>query len=456
MSIGAAALSVAVAGVVVMPQLVSADEGDTNTNGSNSAPRQAGGDNADVDLRTGAVFVMSNNEDANEVVAFARAEDGTLTEVGRFPTGGKGSGSFEDSANALVLGSAAGEASPNQLTDKARLLFVPNAGSSTISVFTVNADGIELVEETPSGGQKPVSLTVNDGLLYVLNSGETDNRLFTEGTNTLENCTTGSRPEITGFNVSTDGRLTPVENSTRTLSGRAKSGCAQVSFSADGTTLMVTERLAELPAHERSEVEDDEGAIVMFQVLQDGTTGRKQVVDSTGRGPFGFNVAKSGNVLVTEQFGGFFNEGASALSAYKGDGEGGFESISDAVFNKQTDTCWVVVNDQETVAWASSPFGNGTISSFSLEDGVPELIHESASAKDGKDSENDNVAVGATDLALSGDSQYLYQLNSFEGALNVFRTSSDGSLEFVEDHQIFELETFGEGGEGDPMGLAAI
>lgn len=459
--ISAAALSVAAAAVVVMPTLVYADEGDNGTDTAASAPREAdggtgGGAAKDADLRTGGVFMMSNNDEANEVVAFARADDGRLTEVGRYPTGGKGSGSFEDSANALVLGSATGEASPNQLTDQARLLFVPNAGSSTISVFEVNADGLELVEETPSNGQKPVSLTVNNGLLYVLNSGETDNRLFTDGTNALENCTSGSRPEITGFQVSTEGRLTPVPNSTRGLSGQAKSGCAQVSFSADGTTLLVTERLAKLPAHGRSEVKDDEGAMVMFQVLQNGTTGRKQVVDSTGRGPFGFSVAQSGNVLVTEQFGGFANENASAISAYRGNAEGGFETTSEAVFNKQTDTCWVVVNGTETLAWATSPFGGGTISSFTLKDGVPKLMHESASAADGKNRENDNVAMGATDLALSGSGEFLYSLNSFEGKLNVYRTNADGSLKFIEDHRVFELKTFGMGGEGDPMGLAAI
>jgi hypothetical protein len=91
-----------------------------------------------------------------------------------------------------------------------------------------------------------------------------------------------------------------------------------------------------------------------------------------------------------------------------------------------------------------------------MKDGVPKLMHEAASASDGKNRENDNVAMGATDLALSGNGEFLYQLNSFEGALNVFRTNADGSLKFIEDHRVFELKTFGEGGEGDPMGLVAI
>ncbi|MFF0173338.1 lactonase family protein [Micromonospora profundi] len=451
LAVTAVFLSAALAGLITMPHVVNADEG---TDAAATDTRKAA--KGKTDLRKGAVFLMSNAEDGNEVVAFSRASDGKLTEVERFPTGGTGSGSFEDSANALVVGSAEGEASPNMLIDQRRLLFVPNAGSSTISVFQINADSLELVEEVPSGGQKPVSLTVNNGLLYVLNSGETANHLFDEDTNVLENCTSGARPEITGFSVSSGGELTPVKNSTRQLSGQAHSGCAQVSFSADGRSLLVTERLAKLPAHADSEVDDDEGTVVTFQVRQDGTPGRKRVQDATGRGPFGFAVTRSGTVLTTEQFGGFANDNASAVASYTFDENGGLEASSESVFNKQTDTCWVVVNGDESLAYASSPFGDGTISSFSVTDGVPKLLHESASAEDGKDRKNDHVPTGATDLALSSDSRYLYQLNSFEGTLTVFKANQDGSLAYVEDHRVFDLEVFGEGGEGDPMGIAVI
>ena len=40
----------------------------------------------------GAVFVMTNNVDKNEVMAYRRASDGTLQEGARFATGGRGSG----------------------------------------------------------------------------------------------------------------------------------------------------------------------------------------------------------------------------------------------------------------------------------------------------------------------------------------------------------------------------
>lgn len=87
-----------------------------------------------VDSTAGAVFTMSNAREGNAVVAFSRAPDGTLTEVGRFPTGGTGSGSFEDSSNSMILGNAQGESLPNNLIAASKPLFVTNAGSNSLTV----------------------------------------------------------------------------------------------------------------------------------------------------------------------------------------------------------------------------------------------------------------------------------------------------------------------------------
>src|SRR5918999_6080359 len=115
----------------------------------NAAP----GGGSEFDLRNGSVFLQSNDPTNNEVVAFSRSENGKLREVGRYETGGVGSGSFEDTSNGLVLGSPSGEASPQHNLDSAQLLFVTNAGSNTVSVFRVNADNLELVDTIASGGE---------------------------------------------------------------------------------------------------------------------------------------------------------------------------------------------------------------------------------------------------------------------------------------------------------------
>jgi hypothetical protein len=217
---------------------------------------------------------MSNDPRRNTVVAFNRDAGGKLRPAGTYATGGTGSGAFEDAANGVVLGDARGEAAPNNLTDATQLLFVVNAGSNSISVFRVNQDdaangkkdALELLTVQPSGGEKPVSLTVNRGLLYVLHSGET-----VDGEIATPNCTTGNLPSITGFRVSPSGQLAPIPNSTRRLSGDPHSGCAQVSFSPDGRVLVVTERLAQ--DEEPTGPAGDEGVIDTYVVNADGTPG---------------------------------------------------------------------------------------------------------------------------------------------------------------------------------------
>ena len=144
-----------------------------------------------VDLTKGAVFLQSNIREGNQVVAYARHANGTLTKVGTFPTGGGGSGSFEDSSDGLILASPQAQAAPENLGGKPEFLFAVDAGTSDIAVFKVEPTKLQLVGDYPSNGQTPVSLTVSHGVLYVLNSGKYDNREFDQVGNALENCASG-------------------------------------------------------------------------------------------------------------------------------------------------------------------------------------------------------------------------------------------------------------------------
>ncbi|MFB9313802.1 lactonase family protein [Nocardioides plantarum] len=428
---------------LVLASTAAQDTAATNAaNDANGPPRGV------VDLRAGSVFLQSNDALANEVVAFGRDSRGRLTEVGRFPTGGAGSGSFEDSAQGIVLGTEEGETSPTQIVDDARLLFVVNAGTADITVFRVDADRLERLSVTPTGGARPVSLTVRNGMLYVLNSGEVDRRLFLGGGAALENCAHGGKPSITGFRVSAEGVLTPIPDSTRSLSEQAESGCAQVSFSPDGETLVVTERVASVD-------EGTVGALVSYDVEDDGTLGDKTVSAPTGNGPFGFTFTPQGLLLSTEQNGGYANPGGGGAAVYDVDG-GQLSPLGETVGNNQTDTCWIVVTHDQRFAFTSSPFEGGAISTYSLSSGgALTLAHPSATAKDGVDVIDNVVTNGVTDLALSQDSRFLYQLNSFEGLLYSFRVESDGRLTHLGTEKVFDLAVFGAGGQGAPFGIAA-
>src|SRR5437762_2363263 len=168
-------------------------------------------------FQAGAVYVLTNQVD-NAVAVFGRDAFGMLTPAGEFSTGGagdpvpQGTDPATDplaSQGALILGD-------NQF------LFAVNAGSNQISVLRVGRNELTMVDLVDSGGIRPISLALHEDLLYVLNEGGT--------------------PNITGFTVGDDGALTPLADSTQPLIGGTSADPAEVSFNADGTLLVVTEK----------------------------------------------------------------------------------------------------------------------------------------------------------------------------------------------------------------------
>jgi 6-phosphogluconolactonase len=419
---------------------------------SPDASANSGSAAAVANLRQGGVFLNTNNAAANEVIALVRGPDGALSEVGRYRTGGTGSATGEDIANGMVLGSANGESSPIHTVDDTTLLFVANAGSDTISVFRVRPDRLELVSEVPSGGEKPVSLTVSHGLLYVLNSGEFDDRLVVGPNTLLENCTTGQLPSVTGFRVDPDGALTQIPSSTRLLTGTRESGCAQVSFTPDGHTLVVSERIA----GKRNKAGIGKGAFVTFQVRQDGTLGTRNVVEPTGSGPFGFTFANDGTLLSTEQYGAM--DGLGHVTSYTVNDDGTMTPNQKSIPNGQSDTCWIVLTEDQKLAFSSGPAGGGAITSYRVaKDGTLDVLHPVASAPDGKtaDASADHTPNGIIDLTLSRDSKYLYVVGAIDGAIYTFQVEGSGMLSYVGKTHLVDITPFEQGGEGVPLGIAA-
>src|SRR6202021_1841703 len=108
-----------------------------------------------------AVFVMTNNADANQVVAFQRDPNGTLEDPRSYGTDGRGSGGTVDplaSQGSLTL-------SPH-----GAWLFAANAGSGSVSVFRVNGAQLELTDRVATEGSEPNSVAQFGSLVYVLNT----------------------------------------------------------------------------------------------------------------------------------------------------------------------------------------------------------------------------------------------------------------------------------------------
>jgi len=349
-----------------------------------------------ADLRPGAVFGMSNDPQQNAVEAFSRDSDGRLSPAGSFPTGGTGTGLIEDSANGMVLANRSGESSPNNLQGTARFLFVTNGGSDSISVFRVEPDGLELVDVEASNGDRPTSVTVSKGAVYVMNSGG----FMCSGAM--------DPPNITGFRVDNDGELTPIPGSRRQLSGAPLFGCNQVSFDKTGENVIVTQQQADV--------------IDTFRRNPDDTLTGPRPQQSTGNGPFGFAFTQRNQLVTTENFGAVPGQGGAA--AYDIEKDGTLRPTSPTVRNGQSDTCWVVITDDNKYAYTASFGDDGAISSYRVRpDGNLELMNP----------QEDTTGSGTADSTLSGDSKYLYVRNSNRNTITAFEVESDGSLTRIQE-----------------------
>lgn len=327
----------------------------------------------------GAVYILTNNVANNEVDVFNRSADGTLAPGGSFSTGGLGSGGPTGSTGALVLGAQ----SPANLSGSNRYLFAVNPGSDSISVLAVQNDGLVLLDQQPSGGRMPISLTVRKNLLYVLNSGSSN---------------------ISGFTVGAQGELTPLPGSTRPISGGAAAVPAQIQFDPKGELLVVTER--------------NTGIIDTYLIDKDGLPGGPILNRSNGDEPFGFAFTQRGQLIVTEAHRGIALQGAA--SSYNVAANGTLQVISPSVRNTQSDTCWIVITDNDRYAYVAN-LDAGTVSSYRVApDGTLSLL-EPIAASTGPGS-------APVDEALSNNSRYYYAHSAANGLISSYQVQPDGTL----------------------------
>ncbi|MDX6706407.1 MAG: hypothetical protein QOF69_2754 [Solirubrobacteraceae bacterium] len=344
-----------------------------------------------ADKAPGALYVMSNQATGNSVTVFARAADGTLTQGKTFPTGGLGGGSVTDSNDPLnSQGSLI-------LSKDHRFLFAVNAGSNDVSVLAVEDDTLIAVDRVASGGTFPVSVTVRDDLLYVLNRSD--------GT---------GHSNVTGFTVGADGKLTAL-GSTQELVGGDGARPAQVSFSPDGTQLVVTERLNNL--------------IDVLPLDHNGRAGAPIKTDSNGPGPFGFTFAGN-DVLIVSQL------GNSATSSYRLNNNGTLTVISGSLSTAEQGACWVLTNNPADPRFAYvSNAVSGSITGY--------RVDQSGTLRRLNADGHSAVTVdlhAALDSAVSEDGQFLYivtagfnelaenPITSDPMSINAYRIEDDGNL----------------------------
>jgi 6-phosphogluconolactonase len=355
----------------------------------------------------GAVYVMSNQDTGNSVTVFDRAADGGLTRMGTFPTGGLGAG------NSVVPGNQSDPLSSQgslTLSNDHRFLFAVDAGSHEVSSLAIQGTTLVPVDRVPSGGTRPVSVTVHQNLLYVVNQ--------VEGT-------------IAGFTVTHDGKLTPVVGSAQTLIGGTTATPGQIRFTPDGTQLVVTEIMGNV--------------IDVFPVDEYGRAGSPVKNDSNGRAPFALTFAGP-NVLIVAEL-------SNATSSYRVAKNGALRVISGSVRTTELGACWVVTNSVADPRYAYvSNAVSGTISGYRIDsNGVLQLLSSDGHSAVLRDSH------AALDSAVSSNDQFLYVLTAGfseanptpvicnKMAISAFRIESGGDLT--------PLRGFGVA-DDDPSGLA--
>ncbi|MCR6491603.1 lactonase family protein [Cellulomonas sp. P24] len=323
----------------------------------------------------GAVFVQLNAVSGNEIAAYSRSDDGSLTYSATYPTGGDGGTQVGAPLDALASQGSLVLDAPNHL------LLAVNAGSDTITSFGVRGAQLGHATTVASGGQFPTSVAVHHDLVYVLNAG--------------------GDGSISGFTVR-HGALVPLAGSTRSLGlGNTNPPAflqspAQIGFSRDGRTLIVTTK-----AHNE---------LLTFPVGRDGRPAAAPLVTpSAGAVPFSFVVDHTGRVLVTEA-------GTGAISTYTVARDGSLHLVGSSAGDGGAALCWNVQVGR-TVYGANA--GSATLSAWNVPNrGAAALTSPVATT----------TGAGPIDLAASRDGRFLYVQESVAGTLGVYAVAHDGSL----------------------------
>jgi 6-phosphogluconolactonase (cycloisomerase 2 family) len=314
----------------------------------------------------GHLYTMTNAAAGNDVLVYERGGHGALSLAQTVSTAGLGTGAGLGSQGAVTL------------SQDGNWLFVVNAGSGTVSTFSVGHKGLTLASTVPGGGADPVSVTEFDGIVYVLNGGVDGN--------------------VSGFRNEA-GRLAPLADGVRPLSDASNVGPAEVLFDRFGRTLAVTEKAT--------------NRVTTYAARADGTLGQPVVTAAAGVTPFGFVFDVSDHLLSAEA-------GSSSLSSYKLVGIPATtpKVISGAVPNFQAAACWAAVTPDGRFAFTA----NAATPSISTYDVAPN--GELALAY----SLPEAAGAHPVDMAVSADGDTLFVLNTGNGTIASFGIGHRGAL----------------------------
>ncbi len=324
-----------------------------------------------------AVFVQTNDSAGNAVIAYSRANDGSLHWAGQYATDGLGG----SEAGAVVDPLASQGALTYDAHD--HLLFVVNAGSDTFTVFAVDGPHLHRLQVVGSGGHLPTSISVVRSHVYVLDAGN-------DGA-------------ISGFWIDGATHVHAIGGSTRSLGlgnpadPNFLASPSQVAITPDGRDVVVATKT--------------HGVLDVFALNHFGVPSAAPVVTTSAGGvPFGLSYDVFGRLIVAEASGG--------ASSYFVHPSGVLTTISSHVANAQAATCWSVIA-KGFVYTANA--GSNTITGYAENwHGQLTLLNTNGVTA--------TTDAGPVDLAASSDGRYIYQEATGAGVIDEFRVNNNGSL----------------------------
>jgi len=324
------------------------------------------------------VFVQTNEVSGNRVLVYEVAEDGNLGAAGSYATGGNG-------------GIAAPGTESDRLASQGSLVFdrrhkrllAVNAGSDSVSTFSLHGDRLRLEGAVPSGGAFPASIAVRGNLVYVLNAG--------------------GPGIVQGFRLGPHG-LRALPGSARSL-GLANTSPpdfltspGQVGCTPDGRQLIVTTKASG-------------STIDVFQVDRDGLLSTTPVRNPSATPvPFAFTFTPNGHLAMGEA-------GASTVTAYDVDRDGTISALGSQA-DGQTALCWI---ERVGPYYYVSNTGSNTLSGFRISDsGRPSLVTPTGIVA--------TTEPGPIDLTSPDGTPFLYAQTGLSGTVEAFRVNGDGTL----------------------------
>lgn len=322
-----------------------------------TAREVATNDTAAEEIQFNSHLYSQTNETKNAVIHYSRNSDGTLTEVERVATNGKGTNGFKVTTGETSAPDPLLSASSVILSADNQMLFVANSGDNTVSIFKVAENGkLTLMDNKASGEANSLnSLSYNDkaGVLYALHSF---------GPN-----------HVSMLIVDEEMKLIAMEQkytiNTRNDKDRIPT---QICISPDGKFVLVDVLFNARP------VGGDNGPIlspsnattkdgvVVFPTNENGSLGSAIINDSGIPTPFSMRFLRGSDNMFINTFAAGNGAGLSRLEA-----DGTITNLETSNVSLEqapkgpSETCWVSIDSDNEYAYAAN-FGFGTISSFEI------------------------------------------------------------------------------------------